>query len=233
MSAATGLPEHVLLPNSEAVAHKLSRVVAEGAKARFATIERPFDEAPELPRPEPNDPDPRGVEPVPSVVVDRFELDAHLIRIRGGATSIAARSPARARDLAARGYRGVVERFDGVIQPLPPGLTRYTYFQPGEHIRTVVLDLTGSAPSIEIPEFDYSAIVPIEFRHEQETAVVGLRGDSGPARQARAILDTLRAWEPFRPILNLRVETDRDRRQIPCFSWVVRDQVAVFRLRDP
>ncbi len=68
------------LSNSEAVAREIGQVVAaaggkapdvrvEGDQVHFtATIERPLDEAPELPRLGPNDPNPRGVDPTPEPI---------------------------------------------------------------------------------------------------------------------------------------------------------------------
>ena len=66
--------------NSEAVAREVGRVVSaagarasdvrvEGGRVRFtATIERPLDEAPELPRLGPNDPNQHGVDPAPELL---------------------------------------------------------------------------------------------------------------------------------------------------------------------
>ncbi len=80
----TGPLRDDLLPgpplNSEAVAREVGRVVSaagarasdvrvEGGRVHFtATIERALDEAPELPRLGPNDPNPHGVDPEPALM---------------------------------------------------------------------------------------------------------------------------------------------------------------------
>lgn len=179
----------------------------------------------------PNDPNPRGVDPTPGPppALNSYSVLVFGVRgYRGDPTYIAARTEQRARSLAARGYRDTFERHDGVVGALLPG-TRHdvTYWIDGPSARTVVLDLTGSAPSIEIPEHDLTALVPIEYSYPDRGYLVRPRPfrDGDPGGRVSRVLSTLTAWQRDRSTLNLRVEHSHARRQLGCSSWGLRGDI--------
>lgn len=272
-----GCQEHQRLPrgdmlNSEAVAREVGRVVsAAGAKASdvrvegdrilfTATVERPLDEAPELPRLGPNDPNPTGVDPTPELmpiadvdlataVFPRAQrIPVHTVRGRAGPTYIAAKTPERAQSLAARGYREIYEDPTGRIRRLPsyasevvpaplalPGSAlRGGLETPALYDRTVVLDLTGGVPSIELPEFDLDAIVPVTWERLSANPyvlgyivrLVDARGFGRDGRTAE-IHRALGAWSTEGRDLNLRVETERHQAQVNCRGWRLRGELFI------
>lgn len=165
---------------------------------------------------------------VPPLVVRRevqvFGVRGH----RGEPTYIAARTEPRARCLAARGYRNTFERPDGVVGHFQPGRGLHVVYDvPAEPVRTLVLDLTGSAPSIELPELDLTALVPIEYSYPDRGYLVRLHShwDGDPGGRVSRVLNTLTAWQRDLSTLNLRVEHNHARRQLGCSSWHLRGDI--------
>lgn len=217
---------------SEAAAREVGRAVAaaggkasdvrvEGDRIHFtATVERPLDEASELPsRTEPPAPTkPPVTRSAPDFLLDiaprYFSVPVHQIQIGASDhTLIATENPRRAVQLARRGYRFVMERHDGYIVPLPPAgyLPSIRYQMVDIDTLTVVL-LPGL---VELPALRLSCPAVVD-EHNLTATFPERDADVG------AVLSALRRWEALdlrSQSLTLRIEFPGERRQLRCWSF--------------